>query len=73
MSEGYTGHGAARAPASRKSVGFIVLAALLIGAGLFVVMMWVIALPADWAFAFGLLPVAIGSTLLFLPQTGSDR
>lgn len=74
MAEAYGGHGAATATrASRRSVAFIVLAALLIGVGLFVVMMWVVALPADWELAFGLIPVAIGSTFLFLPHTGSDR
>ncbi|MCI4350043.1 MAG: hypothetical protein L3K15_00800 [Thermoplasmata archaeon] len=60
-------------PIEARALGFIVLAAVLIGIGLLMLMAWIVSLTTDWFWAAGLLPVALGTIVLFLPQSGPDR
>ncbi|MCI4337910.1 MAG: hypothetical protein L3J72_01225, partial [Thermoplasmata archaeon] len=53
------------------SVPFVILAALLMGAGLFLVAAWVLTF--DWLFFLGVPIVAVGFLLVFHPLAGADR
>jgi hypothetical protein len=68
----HVGHLAAP-PLETRTLGFILLAAALIGVGLLMVMAWIVSLGTDWFWAAGLVPLALGTVVLFLPQSGPDR
>lgn len=53
------------------SVPFLVLAALLIGAGLFSAMVWLVTFQWLWFAGLGLL--VIGGVMLFSSRAGADR
>ncbi|MGA8665023.1 MAG: hypothetical protein WB809_08195 [Thermoplasmata archaeon] len=65
-------HGAAPAHVrSPISVGWVVLAALLIGVGLFFVAYWLYMF--DLWYSFGIALVVIGGLMLFHPRAGLDH
>lgn len=66
-------HPPASAPAMPRtlSVPFLVLAALLIGAGLFSAMVWLVTFQWLWFAGLGLL--VIGGVMLFSSRAGADR
>lgn len=53
------------------SVPFILLASVLIGAGLFLLASWVLTF--DWIYFSGVVLVAVGFLLLFHPLAGPDH
>ncbi len=60
------------APVSKAlSVPFLVVAALLIGAGLFSAMVWLVTFQWIWFAGLGLL--VIGAIMLFSSRAGADR
>lgn len=60
------------ARASRSiSIPFLVVAALLIGAGLFSAMVWLVTFQWIWFAGLGLL--TIGALMLFSSRAGADR
>jgi len=64
------GHSTHAAPNS-ISVPFVLLASLLIGAGLMLTLTWLITY--DWLFFPGILLVALGAFLMLDPRMGSDH
>jgi hypothetical protein len=66
-------HAAVEAPKLEvRSFGVILLAGLLIGVGLFTLMVWVLLIPGAWVWSLGIIPASVGTVLLFLPQSGAD-
>lgn len=62
----------AASPASRSvSIPFVVIAALLVGAGLFSAMVWLVTF--QWIYFAGLGLLVIGGLMLFSPRAGADR
>lgn len=53
------------------SVGYVIVAALLIGAGLFLVFVWITSF--QWLYFSGIFLLAIGLLMLFSPRAGADR
>ena len=53
------------------SIAFLILSAILCGLGLFGVAYWLITL--NWAWFASLIPLAIGTFMLFTHGTGPDR
>ena len=62
---------ASASAASALSVPFLVLAALLIGVGLFGVAYWMVTF--DWVYFAALVPLVLGAYMLFTRGTGPDR
>ena len=60
-------------PLGARALGFVLLAAALIGVGLLMLMAWIVSLGTDWYWALGMIPVTAGSVLLFLPYSGPDH
>ena len=61
----------ADAPAvSGSEIAFVVAAAVLIGIGLFALMLWIVT--NDWIWFAGVAQVTIGGLLLFSPRAGPD-
>ncbi len=58
------------APAS-LSIPFLVVAALLIGAGIWLIFTWMLSF--DWIYFGGVFCLAAGGLMLFSPRTGLDR
>jgi hypothetical protein len=59
-------------PANSLSIPVLVVASILMGAGLFMVLAWVID-QAHWILLSGTVVAAFGFLLVFSPVTGSDR
>jgi Na+/proline symporter len=57
--------------ASSLSVPFLVLAAVLIGVGLFGMAYWLVTF--QWVYFASLIPLALGGYMLFTRGTGPDR
>jgi hypothetical protein len=53
------------------SVAWVVLAALLMGAGIFLTLVWLITF--TWPYLGGVLLMAVGLLLCFHPRAGPDR
>ncbi len=53
------------------SVGYVIAAALLIGAGLFLVFVWISSF--QWLYFGGIFLLALGLLMLFSPRAGADR
>jgi uncharacterized membrane protein len=56
---------------SASEIAFVVGAAVLIGIGLFVLMLWIVT--NDWIWFAGVAPITIGGLMLFSPRAGPDR
>jgi hypothetical protein len=68
----HTGHFKAP-PLTHRALGFVVLAAVLIGVGLLMLMEWIFTLTTDWYWFLGVVPATVGSILLFLPVSGPEH
>jgi hypothetical protein len=72
-----SGYGAAHAGGAKShvrspiSIGWVVLASLLIGVGLFFIFWWLYNF--DLRFTFGIAFVVIGGFMLFSPRAGLDH
>jgi hypothetical protein len=53
------------------SVPWVVLSALLVGIGLFLVAFWLITM--EWVWFLGLVPAVVGGVMLFDPRAGADH
>ena len=53
------------------SIPYLLVAAVLIGAGLFSIALWF--LTGQWAWFVGVVAVVLGGFMLFSPRTGPDR
>ncbi len=53
------------------SVPFLVVAALLIGAGIWLIFTWILSF--EWIYFSGVFCLAAGGLMLFSPRTGLDR
>ena len=62
---------AASADTGSLSVPFLVLAGVLIGAGLFGMAYWLVTF--QWLFFASVIPLTLGAVMLFLRGTGPDR
>lgn len=58
-------------PPGSISVLFVALAAILIGSGLLLLFLWLITFA--WVWFVGVLPVTVGTLMLFDPRAGADR
>ena len=56
---------------SAISIPFVVLAALLMGFGIFAVTYWLITF--NWLAFAGVLPVVVGALMMFDTRAGADR
>jgi hypothetical protein len=54
------------------SIPWVVLAAVLIGVGLFALFVWVVNF-SQWVWFGGIAPVVIGALMLFSKRAGSDQ
>ncbi len=52
------------------NVGWVVLAALIIGAGMFLILYWLYTFNLEWAWGIGL--VLVGALMLFSPRAGAN-
>ncbi|HZY91623.1 MAG TPA: hypothetical protein VFG07_02445 [Thermoplasmata archaeon] len=55
----------------RFSIPYIVLAALLIGGGIFTISLWILSFA--WVDFVGVFLLAIGALMLFSPRAGADQ
>ena len=70
-----TSHQTPPAGTSSFSIPRVVVAAVQIGSGLFLVRLWLVTITANWLYFLGLLPMTLGTYLLFRPteSRGPDR
>ena len=77
MAEGHAASGSPvpppRSSTSRDafSVAYVVLASVLIGAGIFTIFLWITSFA--WVDFVGVFLLAIGGLMLFSPRAGADR
>jgi uncharacterized membrane protein YfcA len=73
MTEYGAGHSAGHAQhrGGPISVGWVLLASTLIGAGLFTIFFWLYTFNLEWS--FGILLVLAGGLMLFSPRAGADH
>jgi hypothetical protein len=72
MAEGASAHPPHPAHvASPISIGWVVLAALMIGIGLGIVAYWQIT--QNWLYFLGLVPTVLGGLMLMSPRAGLDH
>ncbi len=57
-------------PGGPISIGWTVLAAAIIGAGMFLIFYWLYTFNLEWSWGIGL--VLIGALMLFSPRAGAD-
>lgn len=53
------------------STGRVVLAGVLVGIGVLLMSLWLVTVTANWVYFLGVIPMALGTYMLFRPTTGT--
>lgn len=64
-------HPTSRTATDPLSIPYIVIAALLIGGGIFTISLWILSFA--WVDFVGVFLLAFGALMLFSPRAGADR